>query len=108
MDLLYIVSMFLVIYHTYSSFKVAGNPEFSWSTNLESKLIEFFVLVNFCTQSVLGVLNRSLSIKMGHFLSALASNNQFIIKLVKMWSGGTPHVVVGTLKISLDQLEKKF
>ena len=32
-----------------------------------------------------------------HFLSALASNNQFIIKLVKMWPGGTPHVVVGTL-----------
>ena len=41
------------------------------------------------------------------FLSALASNNAFIIKLVKMWSGGTPHVVVGTLKISLDQLKKK-
>ena len=39
-----------------------------------------------------------------HFLSALASNNQFIIKLVKMWPGGTLHVVVGTLKISLDQL----
>ena len=30
-----------------------------------------------------------------HFLSALTSNNQFIIKLVKMWPGGTPHVVVG-------------
>ena len=38
-----------------------------------------------------------------HFLSALASNNQFIIKLVKMWSGGTPHVVVETLKISLEK-----
>ena len=39
-----------------------------------------------------------------HFLSALilASNNAFIIKLVKMWPGGTFHVVVGTLKISLD------
>ena len=36
------------------------------------------------------------------FLSALASNNLFIIKLVKMWPGGTLHVVVGTLKISLD------
>ena len=34
-------------------------------------------------------------------------NNQFIIKLVKMWPGGTPHVVVGTLKISLDRLKKK-
>ena len=41
-----------------------------------------------------------------HFLSASASNNQFRIKLVKMWSGRTPHVVVGTLKISLDQLKK--
>ena len=30
-----------------------------------------------------------------HFLSALASNNAFIIKLVKMWPGGTLHVVVG-------------
>ena len=27
--------------------KVAGNPVFSRSTNLESKLIEFFVFVNF-------------------------------------------------------------
>ena len=27
-------------------FKVAGNPAFSRSTNLESKLIEFFVFVN--------------------------------------------------------------
>ena len=42
-----------------------------------------------------------------HFLPALASNNQFIIKLVKMWPGGTPDVVVGTLKIGLDQLKKK-
>jgi len=38
---------------------------------------------------------------------ALASNNAFIIKLVKMWPGGTPHVVVGTLKISLDRLTKQ-
>ena len=28
------------------------------------------------------------------FLSALASNNAFIIKLVKMWLGGAPRVVV--------------
>ena len=42
-----------------------------------------------------------------HFLLALPSNNQFIITLVKMWPGGTPHVVVGTLKISLDRLKKK-
>ena len=37
-------------------------------------------------------------------MSALASNNAFTIKLVKMWPGGTTDVVVGTLKISLDQL----
>ena len=64
---------------------------------------------NFSKQSVLGVLNRSQSVKLGvlpHFLSALATNNAFIIKLVKMWPGGTLHVVVGTLKISLDQLKK--
>ena len=41
------------------------------------------------------------------FLLALAFNNQFLIKLVKMWPGGTLHVVVGTLKISADQLKKK-
>ena len=29
-----------------------------------------------------------------------------LIKLVKMWLGGTLHVVVGTLKISLDRLKK--
>ena len=29
-----------------NGFKVAGNPAFSRSTNLESKLIEFFVFVN--------------------------------------------------------------
>ena len=28
-------------------FKVAGNPVFSRSTNLQSKLMEFFVFVNF-------------------------------------------------------------
>ena len=38
------------------------------------------------------------------FLSALASKNVFVIKLVKMWAGKTPDVVVGTLKISLDRL----
>ena len=39
-----------------------------------------------------------------HFLSALPFNNQFIIQLVKMWPGRAPHVVVGTLKITLDRL----
>ena len=37
------------------------------------------------------------------FLSALGSNNVFIIKLVKMWPG---NVVVRTLKISLLLFEK--
>ena len=43
--------------------------------------------------------------KTGHFpsfLLALASNEVLKIKLVKMWPGGTPDAVVGTLKISLD------
>ena len=30
-------------------------------------------------------------------------NNAFIIMLVKMWLGGAPHVVVETLKVSLDR-----
>ena len=77
---------------------VTGNPVFSRSTNLESKLIEFFVFINFWESS-------TIHYKIGdfpHFLPALASNNQFIIKLVKMWPGRTLYVVVGTLKISLD------
>ena len=32
---------------------------------------------------------------------------RFIIKLVKMWPGGTLNVVVGTLKTSLDRLNNK-
>ena len=54
-------------------FKVAGNPAFSRSTNLESKLIEFFV---FSAQSVFGSLQPFTVRKIGdfpHFLSALAS-----------------------------------
>ena len=35
------------------------------------------------------------------FLWALASNDAFIIKLFKMWLGGIPGVVFGTLQISL-------
>ena len=34
------------------------------------------------------------------FLLAVASNNAFIINLAKMWLGGTPDVVVGTLKVT--------
>ena len=89
---------------------MARYPVFSRSTNLESKLIELFVFVNFLAHSPFGSLHPFTVRKIGdfpHFLSALASNNQFIIKLVKMWPGGTPHVVLGTLKISLDRLKKK-
>ena len=35
------------------------------------------------------------------FLLTLESNNVFISKLLKMWSGGTPDVVFGTLKTYL-------
>ena len=75
----------------------------SRSTNLESKLIDFFVLLKFQRTVSFGSLQPFTVRKIGdfpHFLSALASNNQFIIKLVKMWSGGTPHVVVGTCSVS--------
>ena len=66
---------------------VAGNPEFSRSTNLQSKLIEFFVLVNFYHTVRFGSLEPFTVRKIGdlpHFLLALASKYQFIIKLVKM------------------------
>ena len=43
--------------------EVAWNPVFPRSTNLESKLIEFFAIINFSKQSVLGVVNLSLSTK---------------------------------------------
>ena len=88
---------------------MARYPEFSRSTNLESKLIKLFVFVNFEQTVHFGSLEPFTVHKIGdfpHFLSALASNNRFIIKLVKMWPGGTLHVVVGTLKISLDRLKK--
>ena len=73
-------------------------------------MIEFFVFVNFQHTVRFGSLQQFTVRKIGdfpHSLSAVASNNQFKIKLVKMWSDGTPHVVVGTLKISLDRLKKK-
>ena len=90
--------------YSWKELKVACSPEFSRSTNLESKLIEFFVFVNFWELQPFTVCKTG---DFPHFLLALASNNAFIIKLVKMWPGGTPHVVVGTLKISLDRLKKK-
>ena len=93
--------------YIYLQFKVAHSSVFSRSTNLESKLIEFFVFVNFSNTVCFGSLKPFTVRKIGHFVSALASNNQFKIKLVKMWPGETLHVVVRTLKISLDQLKKK-
>ena len=60
--------------------KVAGNPEFSRSTNLESKLIEFFALVNFKCTVCFGSLEPFNVRKIGdfpHLLSALASNTVF-------------------------------
>ena len=82
----------------------------SRSTNLESKQIDLFVLLKLQRIVSFGSLHPFTVRKIGdfpHFLSALTSNNQFIIKLFKMWPGGTLHVVVGTLKISLDPLKKK-
>ena len=76
-----------------SALKVARYPKFSKSTNLESKLIKLFVFVNFEQTVRFGSLEPFTVCKIGdfpHFLSALASNNQFIIKLVKMWPGGIP------------------
>ena len=67
--------------------------------------------LSFSAQSALGVFNHSVSVKLEvfpHFLSALASNNQFIVKLAKMWPGRTLHVVDGTLKISSDRLKKIY
>ena len=96
------------MYRKASVLKVAHYAEFSWSTNLEPKLIKLFVFVNFEQTVHFGSLEPFTVCKIGDFplfLSALASNNQFIIKLVKMWPGGTLYVVVGTLKISLDRLK---
>ena len=73
---------------------------------MESKLIKLFVFVNFEQAVRYGSLELFTVHKIGDFLSALASNNAFIIELVKMWPGGTLHVAVGTLKISLDRLKK--
>ena len=45
---------------------------------------------------------QSLHTFLAHLVMLQLCAMEVIIKLVKMWSGGTPHVVVGTLKISLD------
>ena len=46
-----------------------------------------------------------MSVKLGIFCISCWHGHpiiMFIIKLVKMWPDGIPHVVVGTLKISVD------
>ena len=87
--------------------KVTHSPVLLRSTNLESKLIKLFVFVKILAYIPFWESQTVHCRKIGDFQSALTSNNQFIIKLVKMWPGGTLHVVVGTLKISLDRLKKK-
>ena len=75
------------------------------------KLASLFRLLNLLANSQSWEFS---TIYLGYFpnsLSLLASNNVFIIKLVKMWLGGTLDMVVGTLKISLDQfflVKKEF
>ena len=89
---------------------MAQYPGFLKLTNLEIHAGRLFAFL-ICKQIVSFGGHESFTVRIlgdfPHFLSALPSNNQFIIKLVKMWPGGTPHVVVGTLKISLDRLKKK-
>ena len=86
---------------------MAQYPVFLRLTNLEIHAGRLFAFL-ICLQIVSFGGHQSFTVRIledfPHFLSALPSNNQFIIKLVKMWPGGAPHVVVGTLKISLDQL----
>ena len=90
-------------------FKVAQYPGFLRLTNLEIHAGRLFAFL-ICKQIVTFGGHESFTVHIlgdfPHFLSALPPNNQFIIMLVKMWPGGTPHVVVGTLKISLDRLKK--
>ena len=89
---------------------MAQYPGFLRLTNLEIHAGRLFAFL-ICKQIVTFGGHESFTVRIlgdfPHFLSALLSNNQFIVKLVKMWPGGTPHVVVGTLKISLDRLKKK-
>ena len=96
------------IIHSYLTFKVAENPVTFKVDKPGIQADRLLCLVKLLAQSVLGVFNRSLSVKLGIFPISCQHWHpiimQFIIKLVKMWPGGTPHVVVGTLKISLDRL----
>ena len=82
--------------------KVARNLVFPRPTNLDCKLIDFSNFINF--QLVLGVFNRSLSVKLGIFPVSCQHWHPkiFIIMLVKISPGKSPDVVVGVLKINLD------
>ena len=59
-------------------------------------LIDFYLLANsqFWESSVFTVC----ILDFPSFLLASAFNNAFVVKLVKMWLGGAPHVVVRTLR----------
>ena len=74
------------------------HPGFSRSTNLESKLIDFFAFLSFLANSQFWESSVRTIGNFPGFLSALASNNAFTIKLVKMWTSRT---LVGTLAGSL-------
>ena len=67
-------------------------------TNRESRLIEFFVFVNFQRTVRFGSLQSFTVRKIGDFPFSCQHWHP-IIRSVKMWPGGAPNVVVGTLKI---------
>ena len=83
------------------------NPVFLRSTNLEIHADRLVLILNLLADSQFwesSIVHCPYTWNLPSFLSALASNNAFIFKLVKMWLGGAlMHVVVGTLKISLDR-----
>ena len=82
--------------------KVARYPVFSRSTNLESKLIEFFVFANFSRTVRFGSLQSFAVRKIGdfpHFLPTLASNNAFIGA-----SMSEPHISVTALRMCVCML----
>ena len=86
--------------------KVAQYPGFLRLTNLEIHAGRLFAFL-ICQQIVSFGSHQSFTVHIlgdfPHVLWVLPSNNQFIIKLVKMWPGGTPRGG-RTFKISLDRL----
>ena len=73
--------------------KVAQYPGFLRLTNLEIHAGRLFAFL-ICQQIVSFGSHQSFTVRIlgdfPHVLWVLPSNNQFIIKLVKMWPGGTP------------------